>query len=130
MTISEMSNAELDRLIAERRGWEYSARGFEVHIGSGLRFPYKNKITGKFDVRYPSFTTDPRYAMELLKEMAEHHVILSYEKNWNLMPDDQNMYWIVHFPLWLNFTRIQRILTYADTPERAISEAWLTVERK
>ena len=59
--ISEMTNAELDELIAKLRGWEWFAR-HEVWLNPTHReLGILNEL--------PSSTTDPRYAMELLIEL-------------------------------------------------------------
>ena len=59
--ISEMTNDELDRYIAEKKGWkywdEYQCWLNPTHRELGIIY------------ELPSYTTDPRYAIELLEEL-------------------------------------------------------------
>ena len=110
--ISELTNAELDELIFKLQGWvklQPPAYPKWQHPGiDGTKLWFEDYI--------PSPTTDPRYAMELLKEMAT----------------DKNLQWVAleyqpSILKWkLDMLRIPdyQILSYADTPERAIAEAY------
>ena len=63
---SKLTNDDLDRLIAERRGWK------EVEVTSAFQITVTKKVwinPNGFAENKPSFTTDPRYAMELLIEL-------------------------------------------------------------
>jgi len=98
-SIPEMTNEQLDKLIAERRGEK-------------VGLPHKENSLFHFTV-IPSYTTDPRYAMKLLKEMAEGHcfggLVINIDK------------WGVDYKSGHNtYKRVN-----ADTPERAIAEAWM-----
>ena len=67
--ISEMTNAELDELIAKLRGWKQDE---DNPIEAWKIFwipPDKDGKVSEYLVDCPSPTTDPRCAMELLEEM-------------------------------------------------------------
>jgi hypothetical protein len=59
---------EINERICDLQGWKYSARGFDLGVGSDLNFPYMSP-DGKCATSKPDFTHDPRYAMELFLEM-------------------------------------------------------------
>jgi hypothetical protein len=62
---------DLNTAIAAFKGWEYSARGFDLGAGSDMNFPYRNKLTGKFSAGCPDFQRDANLYMELFEEMGQ-----------------------------------------------------------
>lgn len=103
MTISDMTNEQLDKLIAEKRG--YVLTGYGMWTPPGKQENFDNFILG-----LPGFTTDPRYAMELLKEMVDtgNTIVIFKEGNKYTLDGEAD-----------------NCVGVADTPERAIAEAWL-----
>jgi len=87
MTINEMTNDELDRHIAELKG----------------------TVSRDHRETYPCYTTDTRYAMELLKEMVDTgNTIVLFKENDKYTLDGEE----------------DNCVGVADTPERAIAEAY------
>lgn len=131
---SEMTNDELDEHIAKLRGWKFinidywgQETGLQRELGEewfDTAFGNDESIGGHWinlsshsivpDEGQFSFTTDPRYAMELAKEMqsAGYHVRIRLNpvQNLTFVEVESN---IAAFPE-----------VEADTPERAISEAY------
>lgn len=81
--ISELTNAELDKLIAEKRGWKICdcnhCKKHNYHI-------WLDPKGGLNLEDCPSFTTDPRYAMELLEEMPKPSIVKNTDY-WTVIPD-------------------------------------------
>ena len=100
--ISEMTNDELDRYIAEKRGWkywdEYQCWLNPTHRELGIIY------------ELPSYTTDPRCAMELLKEMS-NCALKRWGDKWCCGIYNDKGY-------------LENQANIYDTPERAISEAY------
>ena len=106
MTISSLTDAELDRMIAEKRGWR------KIDFGRGeIVWRYMNDFPMYKDDEAPvHFTTDPRYAMELLKEMIDTgNTIVIFKEGDKYTFDGE----------------ADKCVGVADTPERAIAEAWM-----
>lgn len=81
--ISEMTNAELDKLIAEKRGWKV------VSVTSAFSLSVTKDVwinPSGYAENSPSFTTDPRYAMELLEEMPNPQITKDIDF-WRVVPD-------------------------------------------
>lgn len=133
--ISDLTNEQLDRHIAERRGWTYididywgSEKGLQKELGEdwfdtadgndetigehwiNISLHAIKEYEGEF-----RYTTDPRCAMELLKEMQEK----GYHVRIVLNPVSMRTY----VELESATARIKTII--ADTPERAIAEAYV-----
>lgn len=79
MDFSKMTNDELDEHIAKLRGWKYNAP-------SKLWVLINNNRVDDMRVNCVPFTTDPRYAMELLKEMPMPHISKGVDF-WRVIPD-------------------------------------------
>ena len=101
--ITSLTNEELDRRIAEIKLTEIAKTKFTderdiekfVHLFLGIATR--------------EFTTDPRYAMELLKEMPKGFRVWQTHKGWIC-------------------AKINSIWRQADTLERAIAEAYATMK--
>lgn len=104
--ISDLTNEQLDKLIAEKKGW--------IHKHCEVCGGWHWWIDADTFVNDVQFTTDPRYAMELAKEMQEK----GYHVRIVLNPVSMRTY----VELESATARIKTII--ADTPERAIAEAW------
>lgn len=111
--ISEMTNEQLDRWIAEKKGWSHIPNGHWKWV-----YYYEDEES-EGDYRYdpPSFTTDARYAFELLEEMAKDNpYTMKIEYNpatnsWTILAQTSKDKWIPDAFSSLRLTR-------------AICEAW------
>ena len=112
MKTSEMTNQELDRWIAEKRGWNYYPS-----LGvSWYRWVLRNEA-GKMVKGFhsaPPFTTDPSLAMELFKEMIDGGNTLSFSKVYPLMGNPM---------IGININRGENYMQ-ADAHYRVIAEAY------
>ena len=74
MTISEMTNDELDRMIAEKKLRPLIAE--RMHTEHDIDLATERLLEGSIR----PYSTDPRYAMELLKEMADTGGLIEIDK--------------------------------------------------
>lgn len=105
---------EINERIFLLRGWKFD------HRDDCLFSVYKNDKGEKSLL--PSFTHDPRYAMELFKEMAGKELLISMR---HYQPTDL---WIVEL-YNENATKV-KFRCEGDTPELAICLAWLEWKEK
>lgn len=120
--ISDLTNEQLDKVIAERRGWKLASKHKYKEWRKYWLSPEQENVPGAdgIFVDCPSFTADPRYAMELAKEMQEK----GYHVRIVLNPVSMRTY----VELESATARIKTII--ADTPERAIAESWAQIKEK
>ena len=113
--ISEVTNEELDRYIAELRGWK-TVEVTSAFSLTAIKNVWINPLGYAENLPHP--TTDPRYAMELLKEMPFHTSLHNYGNEL----DGTTIHWSCIVTNLLRPSEVVQAIAY--TPERAISEAY------
>jgi len=117
--MNELTDEQLNEEIAKLRGW----KKVEVTGGLWLMFPPEG-VDDNYH-RAPDFCNSWEWAGDLLEEMKDEGIELSFGPNHDYSPTINQ--WCVHFPNWNIDYR--GIITFSDSPTRAIAEAFYEVNK-
>jgi len=124
MKPSELTDEQLNEEIAKLRGWKINPLVIDFGLNADVSFKYVSP-DGKCQSRCPNFCNSWEWAGELLEEMKDEGIELSFGPNHDYSPTINQ--WCVHFPNWnINY---RGIITFSDSPTRAIAEAYLEVNQ-